>query len=123
MRWHEAAEAGETNVRVVIGGMALPSTLPPPPPLHEAEILQAYTILQNGYTAARDVANLGRLDVHRVHYHQERVRSELIPLLDAIATSTSNSAMISWCYAATASFADLHNHLTQCETPTEWVKS
>ena len=101
---------------VVIGNMILSSTLPPPPRLHEPDVLHALAILQNGYTAAQDVVNLGRPDPHQAHFHQERVQSELIPLLDAIVTSTSDSATISWCCAAAASFADLYNWLTRCET-------
>jgi len=106
---------------VVLPSMVLPSILPPPPHLHEPDVLQAHTILQNGYIAARDVVNLGRPDVHQVHYHQERVQSELVPLLDAIATSTSNAAIVSWCCAVAASFADLYNCLAQCETSVQWV--
>ena len=62
---------------------------------------------------ARDVVNLSQPDLHQVHYHQECVRSELIPLLDAIFKSTSDVATRSWCYQVTETITDLFNHLTQ----------
>ena len=98
----------------VIGGMALPSTLPPPR-LLEPDALQAHAILHSGYLAAQDVINLERPDLHQVRYHQDRVLSELVPLLDAISTSTSDTAVLSWCYASTVSFANLYKRLTQHE--------
>ena len=98
---------------MVIGGMALPSALPPPPHPLEADVLQAHSVLQNGYVAAQAVVNLGCPDIHQVNYHRERVQSELVPLLDAISASTSDSAMVSWCFATATSFADLYNCLTQ----------
>lgn len=100
--------------------MALPSTLPLPPHPLEADVLQAHLILQNGYTAARDVVNLGQPDIQQVRYHMERVRLELVPLLNAISTDTSNPAIVSWCFAAATSFADLYVRLTQCETSTRY---
>lgn len=109
--------------RAAIDSMNLPFVLPPLPHLHEPDVLRAHTILQNGYTAARGVVNLGQPDVHQVHYHQGHVQSELVPLLDAIVTSTSDPAVVSWCCVATASFADLYNCLMQCETSAQWVKS
>lgn len=99
----------------VIGRMALPSSLPPSPDLHEPDVLRARTILQNGYLAARDVADLEQPDLHQVHYHQERVLSDLVPLLDAISTSVSDAATLSWCYATTTSFVNLYARLTQRE--------
>jgi len=107
-------------VVTVIGGMALPSTLPLPPHPLEADVLQAHLILQNGYTAARDVVNLGQPDTQQVRYHMERVWLELVPLLNAISTDTSNLAIVSWCFTATTSFADLHVRLAQCETSTRY---
>lgn len=95
--------------------MALPSMLPPPPVQLEPDALQAHAILQNGYIAAQDVVNLEQPDLHRVRYHQDRVLSEFVPLLDAISASTSDAAILSWCYTTTASFVNLYNCLTRCE--------
>lgn len=100
---------------VVIGLMALLSTLPPPPGLLEPDLLQAHAILRNGYVAAQAVANLEQPDLHQVHYHQERVLSELVPLLDEISASASDTATLSWCYTTTASFVNVYNSLTRSE--------
>ena len=100
---------------MVIDDMALPSTLPLPPHPLEPDIQQACTILQNGYSAALDVVNLGRPDLHRVRYHQERVFLELVPLLDAVSTGTSDTVIVSWCYEAVIFFVNLSACLAQCE--------
>ena len=107
---------GDILGKKVIGDMALPSTLPPPPHPLEADISQAHAILQNGYAAAWNVLNLEQPDSHQANYHQEHIQLELVPFLDAISTSTSDPAMASWCFAAVTSFAELYNGLTQCET-------
>ena len=99
----------------VIDGMASFSTFPPPPGRPEPDVLRAHSILESGYLAAQDVANLGQPDLHQTRYHQERVSSELVPLLDAIAASTSDAVLLAWCYASTTSFVNLYKRLTQCE--------
>jgi len=98
--------------------MALLSTLPPPPRLLEPDLLQAHAVLHNAYLAARVVANLEQPDLHQVHYHQECVLLELVPLLDAISASTSDTAILSWCYATTACFVNVYKSLTQREGST-----
>jgi len=95
--------------------MVLPSTLPPPPPHLEPDIVHAKEILANGYRAARDVLNLVQPDLNQIHYHQERVWSELVPLLDTIFESTSDAATRSWCCRVTEAIAYLFNQLIQCE--------
>jgi hypothetical protein len=95
--------------------MVLPSTLPPPPPHLGPDVIRANELLVNGYRVARDVVNLGQPNLHQVRYHQERVWSELVPLLDAVFESASDTATRSWCYKVTETITDLFNHLTQCE--------
>ena len=94
--------------------MDLPSVLPPPPHL-EPDVVHANRILANGYHAARGVLNLVHPNLDQIRYHQERVWSELIPLLDAILESTSDAATHSWCCRVTEAIADLFNQLTQHE--------
>jgi len=95
--------------------MDLPSALPPPPDTSDPNVLQAFAIVQNGYLAAHGVLNLGRPDPQQLRYHQGRVTSELIPLLDAISTSTPDPAIIPWSYVTAKSLADLYNCLSQRE--------
>lgn len=64
-----------------------------------------------GYHAARNVLNLEQVDVHQIHFHQDRIWSELLPLLDTLLESTSDPAMRSWCYIATATIADLFSRI------------
>jgi len=119
-RSHQVGPCLREQVTVtVIGGMVLLSALPPPPHPLEPDVLQAHAVLHNGYLAARDVANLERPDLHQVRYHQEHVLSELVPLLDAISASTSDAAMLSWCYTATASFVKVYASLIQREESTQ----
>ena len=99
--------------------MVLPSALPSPPPRLESDVVHAGEILASGYYTARRVVDLAQPDLHQVRYHQERVRSELIPLLDAIFGSTSDAATRCWCLAVTATFTDLFNCLAQHETSTQ----
>src|SRR5882757_5454282 len=98
--------------------MVLPSTLPPPPgPPHlEPDVLHAYEILAKGYCAARGLLDLAQPNLHRVRYHQERIWSELVPLLDVILESTSMVATRSWCHTVTVTIAELFNRLAHCET-------
>ena len=96
--------------------MALPSTLPPPPPYQEPDILHANEILVKGYCAAQNVLGLVHVDLRQVHFHQERIWSEFLPLIDAVLESTSGSAMRSWCYTTTTIMAELFDQLTKCET-------
>lgn len=93
--------------------MVLPLVLPPPPPHLEPDVLHANEILSRGYHVARRILDLTQPDLHQVHYHQERVRSELVPLIDAILESTSDAATRSWCFAVTVTVADLFNQLTE----------
>ena len=95
--------------------MALPSTLPLPPSHLEPDIFHANEILVKGYHAARNVLNLEQVDLHQIHFHQERIWSELLPLLDTLLESTSDPAMCSWCYVTTATIADLFGQLTKHE--------
>ena len=94
--------------------MDLPSVLPPPPRL-KPDIVHMNRILTNGYHAARGVLNLMYPNLDQIRYHQERVWSELVPLLDAILESASDAATRSWCCGITKTVADLFNRLTQCE--------
>ena len=64
---------------------------------------------------ARNVLNISQPDLGQIHYHQERIRSELVPLLDILLESTSDPATRSWCYVATPTIADLFNQLTKHE--------
>jgi hypothetical protein len=95
--------------------MVLPPVLPPPPPLLGSDVLRANEILTEGYHAAQNVLAVAQPDLHRVHYHQERIWSELVPLLDVILESTSDAATRSWCSAVTIVVADLFNQLTEHE--------
>ena len=95
--------------------MALPSVLPPPLPHLEPDILCANEILVKGCCAAQRILDLVQVDLHQVHFHQERIWSELVPLLDVMLESTSGSTMRSWCYVAATTFADLFDELTKCE--------
>jgi len=95
--------------------MILPSTLPPLPPSLDPDVVHANEILVNGYHAAQDVLDLAQPDINQVRYHQERTRSELVPLLEAIYEGTSDTATRSWCYAVTETLAYLFNELTQRE--------
>ena len=95
--------------------MVLPSALPPPPPRLESNAFRVSEILANGYRAAMDIVNLDQPDLHRVHYHRERVSSEFVPLLDAVFESTSDTATHSWCLRVTETLTDLFNCLVQCE--------
>ena len=99
--------------------MVLPSTLPPPPLHLGPDIIHAKEILASGYHAARDVLNLVQPDLNQVRYHQDRVWSELVPLLDAVFESTSDTATRSWCCSVAETIAHLFNHLTQCEASTQ----
>jgi len=94
--------------------MDLPSVLPPPPHL-DPDIARANRILANAYHAARSILSLAQPDINQVRYHQERVWTELVPLLDVILESTSDTAMRSWCCGVTKIIANLFNQLTQCE--------
>ena len=92
-----------------------PSNLPPPP--HpEPDVVRANEILVKGYCAAQNVLTLTQLDLHQVHYHQDRVWSELIPLLDVISESTSDAATRSWCHTVTITIANLFNELVRRES-------
>ena len=95
--------------------MVLSPTLPLPPPHAELDVIRVNEILTRGYSAARDVVNLGQPDLHQVHHHQERVRSELVPLLNAVFESTSDAATRSWCFTVAEAITDLFNRLMQCE--------
>jgi len=94
--------------------MTLPSILPSPPHL-DPDVARANRILANAYHAAQRVLNLAHPDINQVRYHQERIWTELVPLLDAILESTSDTAMRSWCCEVTETIANLFNQLTQCE--------
>lgn len=95
--------------------MNLPSVLPSPPDTSDPNTVQAYAVVRNGYLTARRVLDLGRPDPQQVRYHQGRIRSELVPLLDTISTSTSDPAILPWCYVTTKYLVDLHNCLSQHE--------
>ena len=95
--------------------MALPPFLPSPPLHLEPDVLRVNEILAKGYHAARTILDLPHADIHRVNYHRERIRSELIPLLDAVVESTSDAATCSWCHTVTVTVADLFNQLTERE--------
>ena len=95
--------------------MDLPLTLPPPPPCLEPDVVHANEILVNAYHAARGVTSLVHPDPNQVRYHQERIWSELVPLLGAIFESTSDADTRSWCCGVTETIAELFNRLTQCE--------
>jgi len=94
--------------------MVLPLMLPPSPSL-DPDVAHANEILVNGYRAARGVLDLVQPDINQVRYHQERIRLELVPLLDAISESTSDAATRSWCFTVTEMAAHLFNQLTQRE--------
>ena len=98
-----------------VASMDLPPTLPSPPDTSDPNILQAYAIVQNGYLAARGILNLGQPDSQQLRYHQGRVTSELVPLLDAISVSASDPAILPWCHVTAKSLADLYNCLSQHE--------
>ena len=95
--------------------MVLPLALQPPPSYLEPDVLRANEILSRGYCVARNILDTPQADLHQIHYHRERVQSELVPLLDAILESTSDAATRSWCYAVTTTVADLFNQLTEHE--------
>ena len=95
--------------------MVLPPVLPPPPPHLEPDVLRANEILAKGYHVARNVLNMSQPDLHQLHYHRERIQSELVPLLDVVLESTSDAATCSWCHVVTATMADLFNQLTEHE--------
>ena len=98
--------------------MDLPSALPPPPHL-DPDVVRANRILENGYRAAWDTLKIVNPDINQIRYHQERVWSELVPLLDAVSESTSDAAMRSWCCRVTEMIADLFNQLTQREVSSQ----
>ena len=95
--------------------MVLPPILPPPPPHLEPDVLRVNEILVKGCHVAQEVLGLAQPDLHRLCYHQERIRSELIPLLDAVMESTSDTATCSWCSVVTVTIASLFNRLTEHE--------
>lgn len=93
--------------------MALPPDLPPLPPHPKPDVLRADEIISEGYHAARNVLAIAEPDLQRVRYHQERISSEVIPLLDVVPESTSDAATHSWCGTVAATVADLFNQLTE----------
>lgn len=95
--------------------MVLSPLLPPPPPHLEPDVLRLNEILSKGYHVAKSVLDIAQPDLHRVHYHQERIWSEFIPLLDAVLESSSDAATRSWCCAVTVAVADLFNQLAERE--------
>jgi hypothetical protein len=78
-------------------------------------VLRANEILAKGYHMARNILQITQPDLHQVHYHRERILSELIPLLDLVLQTASDAATCSWCHAVTVIIADLFNQLTERE--------
>jgi hypothetical protein len=95
--------------------MDLPSSLPPLPAHLSLDLIRTSEILTNGYHAAKNTLASARPHLQQNRYHQERILSELIPLLDALLESTSDAVTRSWCFSATITLVDLFKRLTECE--------